>query len=210
MTDSVIQLGKLNQGEIVAVEFLRKYGLRVERFTAEEMSRSQTPDFRVFKGTDFVFYCEAKHLQEDDWLDKQLREAAPLQIVGGLRPDPIFNRISGRIHEAAKQFAAVNPEHKFPNVLVFTNSDRRCSFKDLVSVLTGNFYADNGSIEPIYAQYSEGRIKEEKLTIDLYVWHDEWEQREHLLYRFFYNQRSPYYAALCVLFNSDPQRHRKV
>jgi len=205
-----MQLGKLNQGEIVAIEFLRKHELRGERFTRDEMKRGQTPDFRAFKGSDFVFYCEAKHIQEDEWLDKQLSQAAPLEVVGGLRPDPIFNRISGHIHEAAKQFAAVNGEHQLPNVMVFTNSDRACGFRDLVSVLTGNFYAEDGLVEPIYLQHSEGRIREEKHTIDLYVWHDDWEERERLFYRLFYNRGSVHYAAVCELFNSHPGRHRCV
>ena len=39
-----------------------------------------------------------------------------------------------------------------------------------MSVLTGNFHAEGGGVEPIYEEISEGRIREEKLTIDLYVW----------------------------------------
>src|SRR5207249_7292846 len=111
---------------------------------------------------DFTFYCESKHVQHDDWLDKQLATAAPLEIVGGARPDPIFNRLTAHIHEAAKQFGAVNPDRGVPNVLIFTNSDAQCGFPDLMAVLTGNFYARGGAVEPIYRQYSEGRIREEK------------------------------------------------
>lgn len=113
---------KNNLREEFAIEWLVRHGLRAERFTKMEMRQSKTLDFRVFKGTEFVFYCESKHVQFDEWLDKELASAQPLEIVGGLRHDPIYNRLADRIHDAAKQFEAVNPDHEFPNVLIFTNS----------------------------------------------------------------------------------------
>lgn len=202
-------MSSLNVGELVAVDFLAKYGMRVERFTQSEMRQGKTPDFLVLKGSDLVLYCEAKHVQHDQWLDKQLEVAAPLEIVGGARPDPVFNRLTDRIHEAAKQFDAVNHDRDYPNVLVFTNSDRQCGFPDLIAVLTGNFHADGGAVEPIYKQYSEGRIREEKQTVDLYVWRDEFpgsRKKEKL----FFNQGSKHYATLCAVFHSHPERHRRM
>jgi len=174
-----------------------------------EMRQGKTPDFRVFKGTEFVLYCESKHVQYDEWLDKQLADAQPLEIVGGLRHDPIYNRLADRIHDAAKQFEAVNPDRQFPNVLIFTNSDTHCGFPDLLSVLTGNFYAEGGVVDPIFKQISEGRIREEKLTIDLYVWLNEWKgkQQKGSLY---FIAGSKHYAALSALLGSDPANHRHV
>jgi hypothetical protein len=199
----------LNLGEQFAVEYLAGHALRAERFTKAEMRQGKTPDFRIFKGSEFVFYCESKHVQYDDWLDKQLENAKPLEIVGGLRHDPIFNRLADRIHDAAKQFDAVNHDHEFPNVLIFTNSDTHCGFPDLLSVLTGNFHAEGGAVEPIYKEISEGRIREEKLTIDLYVWLNEWKgkQQKGTLY---FNAGSKHYGAVSALFGSDPSKHRRV
>lgn len=130
-----------------------------------------------------------------------------MEIVGGLRHDPVFNRLAEHIHKAAQQFAAVNPDRKYPSVLVFTNSDRHCGIADLVGTLTGNFYAEGGSVEPIYRNVSEGRIREEKHTIDLYVWVDDWEPEKR---KMFFNNGSPYYAALTALLGSDPSKHRHV
>ena len=199
---------KKNLGEEFAIEWLVRHGLRAERFSKEETRRGKTPDF-VFKVTEFVLYCESKHLQYDEWLDKQLADAQPLEIVGGLRHDPIYNRLADRIHDAAKQFEAVNPDHEFPNVLIFTNSDTHCGFPDLLSVLTGNFYAEGGVVDPIFKQISEGRIREEKLKIDLYVWLNEWKgkQQKGTLY---FNAGSKHYAALSALLGSDPANHRRV
>ena len=54
----------LNLGEQRAVEFFAEHGLNCERFTEEEMRKSQTPDFRVFRDKKFILYCEAKHRHE--------------------------------------------------------------------------------------------------------------------------------------------------
>lgn len=157
-------MDRLDIAEQMANPFMEQHRLRCERFNPAELRRGKTPDFRVFKGAELVLYCEAKHIQQDEWLNKQLNNAQPLQFVGGARPDPVFNRLTDRIHEAAKQFNAVNPDRFLPNVLVFTNSDHQCGFFDLIAVLTGNFYAESGAVEPIYKQYSEGRIRLQSAT----------------------------------------------
>ena len=200
----------LNVGEQVAVEFFAKYRLRCERFTEREMRQGKTPDFRVFKETEFVLYGEAKHVQEDTWLDDQLNAAPPMTIVGGARPDPAFNRLSAHIHIAAKQFHAVNPNRDYPNVLVFTSSDRGCMFTDLVSTLTGNFYAESGAIDPIYKNISEGRIREQKFTIDLYVFKDDFPGGRNNEHIYFQNQGSKPYLRLCELLSSDPSHHKVI
>jgi hypothetical protein len=157
-----------------------------------------------------VAYAEAKHIQQDDWLAKELKDAKPSQIVGGPRPDPIFNRLTTHIHNAAQQFASVNPNHAYPNLLFLVNSDDHCTFHgDLVGVLTGNFYAKGGVVEPIYEQFSNGRIREEKLTIDLFVWWDEWKVPEERPRMWFWRD-SKYYVTVCSLVGSNPAAHRKV
>lgn len=168
----------MNSAEQFAEKYLSACHLSPERFTKDEKRRGKTPDFRVMSGNELVLYCEGKHVQRDDWLRKQLRAAQPLEFVGGLRPDPVFNRLSNHIHEAAQQFKAVNPDHVYPNVLIFANSDGQCGAEDLRSVITGNFHAQGGTVEPIYTQYSEGRIREEKFVIDAYVWWDDWKLAE--------------------------------
>jgi hypothetical protein len=200
----------LNIGEQVAFNFFAGYNLRCERFTDQEMRQGKTPDFRVFKGPEFVLYGEAKHIQEDTWLDDQLKAAPPMTIVGGSRHDPAFNRLSSHIHQAAKQFQSVNPSREYPNVLVFTSSDRGCRFTDLISTLTGNFYAEGGAVEPIYKSVSDGRIKAEKYTIDLYVFKDDFPgglDKEHI---YFQNKGSKHYLRLCELLGSDHSLHNVI
>lgn len=115
-----------------------------------------TPDFKV-QSKEHEFFCEVKSVESDEWLE-------------GGRPDPTFNSISNKIHEAVKQFRSVNPDRKLPNVLVLCNHHDMRDSLDLKSVLTGLFYADDGTTHKIYGQFSDGRIKNEKMEIDLYVW----------------------------------------
>src|ERR1700756_1314742 len=101
-------LVNLDESERFATNYLAEHGLRVERFSKSQMRQSKTPDFRVFRQTELVAYCEAKLVRPDDWLDKQI-DALPGELVGGLRPDPVFNRLTTHIHKAVQQFNAVNP-----------------------------------------------------------------------------------------------------
>src|SRR6267143_5758076 len=127
----------MNVGEQFAAVCFARYGLHVERFAKTELRSGKTPDFPIFKADQFVLYCEAKHVQYDEWLDKRLEQAQPVEIVGR-------------------------------------------GFDKSVS---------------------EGRIREEKLTIDLYVWFDEWKGEEAQGSRFF-NNGSKHYATLCALLGS--------
>ena len=149
--------------------FLESNGLKPERFSKEEVRAGKTPDFRVFLNGEFQFFCEVKGSPEDSWLDKQLEGAKPGQLVGGPRNDPVFNRLTDDIHQAVKQFDAVNEDRAAPNVLALVNHDEMCGFNDLLGVLTGNFYAENGAAHPIYRQFSHGRIRDEKNRVDLFI-----------------------------------------
>ena len=163
----------MNADEATVEHYLVDRGLSCSRFSKIEMQKSKTPDFRVDKNGEFVFFCEVKTSKKDTFLDEQLHEVCGGCIAGGLRNDPIFNRLTADIYKAVKQFNAVNPKQKFPNVLAIVNHDKNCGFLDLLAVLTGNFYADDGSIHPIYAQFSKGQIKKKKDKIHLYIWIDE-------------------------------------
>jgi hypothetical protein len=147
----------MNPDEARVEEYLSCYGLQARRFSRER--RHKTPDFRVLHSNECVFFCEVKSVERDTWLDKQFEGAASGTLVGGSRPDPIFNRLTNDIHTAIKQFDAVNPDDTYPNVLVFINHDEMCDVLDLVGVLTGHFIAAGGKTYSVYLKFSEGRIK---------------------------------------------------
>lgn len=188
------------EDEDLVVKLLADKGLRAERFSISEKRRGKTPDFRVFQGEALKFFCEVKSVEKDTWLDKQLDAAAPCQIVGGLRDDPVYNRLADDIHQAAAQFLAVNPASEIPNVMVFVNHDSMCDEQDMVGVLTGQFLADDGTSHRIYTKFSEGRIKNGKFFIHLFCWVEEGRFRALT----FNQAHSVHCNALCELLSYDP------
>jgi len=70
-------------GERRVQEYFSRVGLRVERFTKNEMRQGRTPDFRLFTGDELAFYCEVKTAPEDEWLDQQLAYVPPGTLAGG-------------------------------------------------------------------------------------------------------------------------------
>jgi len=186
--------------------FLEERGFTVERFSKAETRAGKTPDFRVFQNGVFLFYCEVKSSPEDRWLDEQLNSAAPGELVGGARNDPIFNRLTADIHEAVKQFDAVNKDQKHPNVLALVNHDDMCGFNDLLGILTGNFYANDGTAHPIYRQFSHGRIKDEKGKVHLFIWLD-----DHKPDRLLFSQaEETHHAVLCAAFGVDQNEIKQI
>ena len=180
--------------------YLKNCALTVERFSKAETRAGKTPDFRVFQNGEFLAYCEVKSSPKDQWLDDKLDNAAPGELVGGARSDPIFNRLTNDIHEAMKQFDAVNEGQKHPNILALVNHDNACGFNDLLAILTGNFYAKDGMVHPIYGQFSDGRIKYEKEKVHLFIWLDDHKPNRWLLNR----TDEAHRATLCAAFGFGP------
>ena len=183
----------MNADENRVAEFLVKKGLIATEFQKHERRRGKkTPDFRVLHNGVFAFFCEVKSIEKD--------------INENLRKDPVFNRLTDDIHRALKQFDAVNPKIEAPNVLALINHDRSCGFLDLIGVLTGNFIAENDQPHPIYKQFSEGRIKDEKARIHLFLWLDDFKP-ERLL---FSQTHAEFHKQLCGWFGIYPDGIKQI
>jgi hypothetical protein len=186
--------------------YLEDLGVIVNSFSKKEKRSGKTPDFRVFRISDFMFYCEVKSITEDRWLDQQLDNTVSGELAGAARNDPIFNRLTSDIHDAVKQFEAVNSRQIYPNVLAFVNHDNMCGFNDLLGVVTGKFYSNDEKVHPIYHQFSHGRIKEEKEKIHLYVWLDDYK-----LNRLLFNQKDEiHHLNLCAVFGIQPDEIKQI
>jgi hypothetical protein len=162
--------------------FLTNQSLNVIRFLKSELVKKKTPDFKVQSclSGELLFYCEVKSVEP-----------------GAVGKDPTFNRLTKDISEAVKQFDAVNPGLAFPNVLAFVNHDSACGFLDLIAVLTGNAMTEGSAAIPIYRLYSEGRIKDKKSRINLFIWLDDF-----LPHRLLFSQTNEnHHNLLCSCFN---------
>lgn len=198
----------MNKDEKKTVTFLLEKGFQIKKIPKEIRKKSKTPDFRVFKEDKFVFFCEVKTINQDTWLEKLIMKAPPGRLVGGSRNDPRFNRISNKIYEASQQFEAINPDSEYPNVLIFVNHDDLCGIRDLHSVTTGQFFAEGGTLHSIYTKYSEGRIKEEKFKIHIYIWLDDFKDNGEFYY--FNIADKKHLENLCSLFGIQPESIRDI
>lgn len=188
--------------EKVARSYFESKDLRCERFSREEVeSGERTPDFRVYKGDEFCFYCEVKSITRDRWIDSLFENQPAGTIVEGSRRPPQPNRITKDIRLAVKQFDAVNRERQYPNVLFFVNDPGSlCDYHELKSVLTGLFFADDGTRWRFYTKYAYGRIREARSRVDLYVWQDSGDEPKFL----FWDEKSAHARSLCGSLDIDP------
>jgi hypothetical protein len=69
------------------------------------------------------------------------------------------------------RFSVAPSVHRLRNLSAIRNC---LGFTDLIQVLTGNAYCEGGDVIPMFREYSEGRIPEEKLRVHLYLWFNEW------------------------------------
>jgi hypothetical protein len=193
-------MSKDKEDERRTIGLLTGKGFKCKRFSKSERESKQTPDFSVFMGSELVFYCEVKTIIEDNWIYNLVKAAPEGIIVGGSRQDPTLNRITTKNHEAVLQFNSDNNKDEHPNVLVFVNHDKHCRWLSLCEALTGFFFTKEGEQHPIFRRYSEGRIKKDKMKIDLYIWDDDFRGVNYLFIR-----RNPKHLTdLCRYFATSP------
>jgi hypothetical protein len=203
------RFSKLSTDEAMILGYWRDRGFEVGSFAKSEMRDTKTPDFHLSRNGGQVALCEVKSFQRDSWLEDQLKIAPLGELVGGLRPDPIFNRISNAVHTAFKQFESVNPNHSLLNFLVLVNHDPSARPEDLDRVLTGYEDPLHGCLDRTCGQFSEGRIREEKKRIDLYLWMDSLKQDQIRPRRFFFGNletRRP----VCDLLGIDQAKIKNI
>ena len=111
----------MNKDEQKAEQFIGSRGLSVERISKIER-QTKTPDLKVLKDGRLAFYCEVKGVAEDEEFEQRLDSSPAGTPVAKGGKDTTLDRIERKIHEAAEQFRAVDPEHETLTVLVFCES----------------------------------------------------------------------------------------
>jgi hypothetical protein len=203
--------GESATDEALVAEFWKEKGFDAQRFEKAETRFSKTPDFKLYRDERLVAFCEVKTFQHDSWLDRKLKNAASGELAGGLRPDPIYNRISNAVHAAIQQLETANPKHEYLNFLALVNRDMTATCEDLTSVLTGYWDPLHGVLEKTSTAYSEGRIREGKRKIDLYVWLEP-SQNKPLKPRLFFfgNENDETRDRICKMLGVNPNKFKGI
>jgi hypothetical protein len=146
----------------------------VERFFANRgmsavripETTTKRPDYRISKGAKLVAYCEVKSPQ-DVFVERV--EDAILEGKGGIIETGYGNDyrqgrcLARAATKAAAQFAAVNPDHAVPNVMMIVNHDSTALAEDFTQIITGQLGALGHVGKPLRDDIPE---------IDVYLWMD--------------------------------------
>jgi hypothetical protein len=148
--------------------FLRRFGLGL---TKVPETKCPMPDFEFVRDNQRLFVAELKDIEH-----QPMSEKAGWTLPGpddecpvAHRTDNAVRRVANKIHDAFKQLG----NFTCPRVLIFLNHDSMVDEKDLMEAFTGQLPYSNGVITVINTVskgIANGRIREEKTQIDLYIW----------------------------------------
>jgi hypothetical protein len=175
----------LTQTERVGKRFFKRIGLRAEKIC--ESTEQKSPDFKVFKGDQLVFFSEVKSLEFSGrtrrLIDETLRQKGPSRtisegfyeiIVTDATNPANRSRIADGIHRAIKQFKSVNSRGNYPNVILFLDLGGQLGAVDMAQFLGIDSLFPVSMRVPISPNPPSGdsikRIAKEIYEIDLYIW----------------------------------------
>lgn len=104
----------------------------LEPYSNAELKSGKTPDFKLRKDGNLSGYCEMKS-PRDDYVFGPPDENG----VAVRKNIPYYRKLGSHIRRAARQFDAVNPGHKRPNILVFVNHASDIERRDVIATVTG-------------------------------------------------------------------------
>ncbi len=164
----------MTTSEQETAHFLATYGLQAKTFSKDEMrSDMKTPDFRVFTGGDFQFFCEVKETTDADPLEDHFVEIDEDRCVAAQSKNDnatLAFRLAKHIHRAVKQFKPVNPDHKYPNALVFVNRYEMSNEKDLMELFSDSFWNLGDFVMTTAPERARASAQADRANIDLFLW----------------------------------------
>jgi ribosomal protein L30 len=138
----------------------------LERYSDAELKAGKTPDFKLFKDGAVCGYCEMKSPGDDYIFEKP----APGKFA--VRKDlPFHVKLGLHISKAGLQFAAVNSDHKLPNILAFVNHAPDMNRGHRHEAIVG-LPAGDGNRVAILSHELQVRVLEAARKIDLFLWID--------------------------------------
>jgi hypothetical protein len=154
--------------------FQSRYQIDLEKINEHGGQKGKTPDFEYREKGKPVFVCELKNLQnirpseETGWEIKKHSDT----FTSFSRISNAINRVSDAIYHAHKQLE----HYDTSKILIILNQNWNLGVDNLEETIKGYRVLgndDNGTHIDNYARRaSEGKIKNIKMNIDLYVWVD--------------------------------------
>jgi large subunit ribosomal protein L30 len=137
-----------------------------ESYGAAARKNGKTPDFKLVRDGVLQGYCEMKS-PRDDFIFEFPEDGAP-----AIRKDvPFYRKLASHVRRAARQFDAVNPERKLPNILAFVCHSPDIERRDLIATIAG---LPNPRGRPVFMlpRKMQQDVLDAARRIDLFLWID--------------------------------------
>ena len=160
-----------SQEHLVRTLLRDRFGAALRRIPE---STEMTPDYELLSRGARVAVLEVKTLKASVVSEASgwTVERPNAHSWSGTRKDNALARVASHIHKAAKQLR----RYAEPKVLVFVNEGTMADVLDLEEAVTGHqTYGSETSgyvINTASKRIAEGRIREDRWCIDLYIWID--------------------------------------
>ena len=144
----------------------------------------RAPDFELVRDGQLVFVAELKDIERYPASENRgwtIPKPGDMHYPIAHRTDNAVSRVADKIHQAYHQLK----DFPLPRVLILLNHDSFVDVKDLEEAFTGEqLYADAvfSYVNTVSKKIAEGKIKEEKGKIDLYIWIEERTEHIEFLY----------------------------
>jgi large subunit ribosomal protein L30 len=142
-------------------------GIVAEPYSDAELRRGKTPDFKLFVNDSLGGFCEMKSPRDDFMFEMRAEgEAAVRENL------PYYRKLGSHIRHAAKQFDAVNPDHKLPNVLTFVTHCPDIERRDLLATIAGLPVPGSDRRLFMLSRKMQQQVLDAARRIDLFLWID--------------------------------------
>lgn len=144
----------------IVSDYFSKHKFKPERIVTEDLSSGQkSPDLAGSQKGESIFYCEVK---------------TPSLIfneeIGLYMWSTTFNKLRSRIHTAAKQFNAIDKEHKLPRIVAFTSNHPQLNWTQLQHNILGAVKYGDQILKDFRGKTFVADTDADINAIDLFLW----------------------------------------
>jgi hypothetical protein len=127
----------------------------------------KTPDCKLFVNGDLRGFCEIKSPRDDF-----IFEPPPAGEAAVRHNLPYHRKLGSHVRYAAKQFDAVNPDYRLPNILAFVTHCPDIERRDLLATIAGLPIPNSDRRLFMLSRKMQQQVIDAARRIDLFLWID--------------------------------------
>lgn len=149
-----------NKSEEIVCQYLIKHVFTPIRINTKKLDIGiKSPDFKVYEGNQYQFYCEVKN---------------PILLANDVTKmfhwTTIISKIRRFIHRAVEQFHDVDNNHFFPWVIIFISNHFQLNWTNFNDAYLGYVVRDGKMISDLRQEKYVKHYNRDVNTVDAYIW----------------------------------------